>query len=58
MEKLCLLNCPHQCNDTPKSQYCITILKKNIDISIYCNISHITIDEQTEGFINEQLLCL
>ena len=40
--KPCLLNCPLQCIDTPKSQYCITILNENIDILIYRRVSHIT----------------
>ena len=42
LEKPGLLNCPHQCIDTPKTQYCITILNENIDISIYRYVSHIT----------------
>ena len=41
-EKPGLLNCPHQCIYTPKSQYCITILNENFDILIYRYVSHIT----------------
>ena len=32
-EKPCLLNCPFQCIDTPKSHYCIMVLNENIDIA-------------------------
>ena len=47
-EKPSLLNCPHQCIDIPKSQYCIMILNEKFDISIYQYVSHFTINYNTQ----------